>query len=94
MANNVTKTELIEMLAKEVECSKAQASKFLSSFINTIEISLKKGRTVQIIGFLSFAVTERKAREGRNPKTGAVVKIAKSKTVKVKVGKALKDSVK
>lgn len=95
MAKNtvVNRTELIEELSMKMGVSKAQAEKFLNTFIDTITSQLKKGNEVNITGFGKFRVAQRKARKGVNPKTREPMQIAASTSVSFKVGKTLKDSV-
>jgi len=90
----MTKAELVEMIAKDADVSKASAEKALNSFIGAITKSLKKGNKVTLVGFGTFSVTKRKARKGRNPRTGEPMKIAARKTPKFSAGKALKDAIK
>ncbi len=87
----MNKAELIAAVAKDTKESKAQAERTVNSVLNTIKKSTKKG--VQLIGFGSFTVTKRKARKGRNPQTGEVIKIKASKTVKFKPGAAFKKAL-
>lgn len=89
----MNKTELIAAVAEQAGISKKDAKAAVEAFISTIEDTLKKGDKVQLVGFGTFEVTERAAREGRNPQTGAVTQIAASKAPKFKAGKALKDSL-
>jgi DNA-binding protein HU-beta len=84
----MNKGELIAAVAKDLGGSKAQAEKAVNSVLGSIKKNVKKG--VNIIGFGSFCVGTRKARMGRNPQTGAAIKIKASKTVRFKAGKALK----
>ncbi len=90
----MTKTELVEKMAKEAKVTKAAAAKALDSFIDGVKKALKKGDKVMLIGFGTFSVTQRKARKGRNPQTGAEIKIAARKAPKFSAGKALKTAVK
>jgi DNA-binding protein HU-beta len=90
----MTKTELVEKMAKDAGISKAAADKALNSFIDGIKKTLKKGNKVTLIGFGTFSVGKRAARKGRNPQTGSVIKIKASKTPKFKAGKAFKDAIK
>lgn len=90
----MTKAELIEAMANGADISKAAAAKALDSFTTTIAKSLKKGKKVTLVGFGTFAVTKRKARKGRNPRTGEAIKIPASKTPKFSAGKALKTAIK
>jgi len=89
----VNKTELIEHIAKNADISKAAATRALESTIGAIRTTLKKGGTVALVGFGTFAVGERAARTGRNPRTGEAIKIEKAKVPKFRPGKALKDAL-
>ena len=89
----MNKTELVEAMAKASGLSKKDAEKALKAFTDTVGKTLKKGGKVQLVGFGTFEVTKRAAREGRNPQTGAKMKTAASKAPKFKAGKALKDLV-
>jgi DNA-binding protein HU-beta len=89
----VNKSELIDAIAASADLSKAAASKALDGFIAAVSDTLKKGDSVTLVGFGTFEVAERAARNGRNPKTGETIKIAAAKTPKFKPGKALKDAL-
>lgn len=89
----MNKTELIAAVAESAGLSRKDAEKALKAFTDTVTAELKKGEKVQIVGFGTFEVSERAAREGRNPHTGETMKIAASKAPKFKAGKALKDAV-
>ena len=89
----MNKTELIAAVAEQAELTKKDAEKAVKAFTDVIAAELKKGEKVQLVGFGTFEVSERAAREGRNPQTGATMKIKASKAPKFKAGKALKDSV-
>jgi len=89
----VTKEDLIESLTK-VCCSKKEASDCLNTLIEDIKKNLAGGKDVVLTGFGTFSVSHRKARMGRNPQTGATLKIAAKKVPKFKSGKGLKDAVK
>ncbi|MGN1148575.1 MAG: HU family DNA-binding protein [Lachnospiraceae bacterium] len=89
----MNKTELIAAIADQAEISKKDAEKALAAFTGVVTEELKKGEKVQLVGFGTFEVSERKAREGRNPQSGAAMKIPASKAPKFKAGKALKDAV-
>jgi DNA-binding protein HU-beta len=89
----MTKQEITEKMAKEADVSKAAANKALDSFVDSIKKTLKKGNKVTLIGFGTFSVGKRAARKGRNPQTGATIKIKASKSPKFKAGKAFKDSI-
>ncbi|WP_037585772.1 HU family DNA-binding protein [Stenoxybacter acetivorans] len=89
----MNKSELIEAIAQEAELSKAAAGKALDGMISAVGNALKKGDTVTLIGFGTFYVGERAARDGRNPKTGESLKIKASKSPKFRAGKVLKDAV-
>jgi len=89
----VNKTELIEHIAKQADISKAAAARALEALIGGVRTTLKKNDSVSIAGFGTFAVTKRKARTGRNPRTGAAIKIKAAKVPKFKPGKALRDAL-
>ena len=89
----MNKTELIAAIAEKSELTKKDAEKALKAFTDVVADELKKGEKIQLVGFGTFEVSERAAREGRNPQTGSTMKIAASKTPKFKAGKALKDSL-
>ena len=89
----MNKTELIAAVAEQAELSKKDAEKALKAFTDVIAAELVKGEKVQLVGFGTFEVSEREAREGRNPLTGEMITIAASKNPKFKAGKALKDMV-
>jgi DNA-binding protein HU-beta len=89
----MNKTELIAAVAEASELSKADATAATEAVFDTITTALKAGDTIQMTGFGSFSVSERAAREGRNPSTGEPIQIAASKQAKFKAGKALKDAV-
>lgn len=89
----MNKGEFVSAVADAAELSKADATKAVDAAISVITKALKKGDAVTLVGFGTFQVRERAAREGRNPKTGETIKIAKSKNPSFKAGKALKDAV-
>ncbi len=90
----MNKSDLIEVMAEAGDIPKAVAGRALDALTDAIAMELKKdGGTVSIIGFGTFSVKERAARTGRNPKTGAAIEIAASKTPGFKAGKALKDAI-
>ena len=89
----MNKTELIAAIAEQAEISKKDAEKALKAFVDVVTEQLKEGEKVQLGGFGTFEVSERAAREGRNPQTGKTMKIAACKAPKFKAGKALKDAV-
>ena len=89
----MNKTELIEHIAKNADLSKAAAGRALEATMLAITTTLRKGGAVTLVGFGTFSVGKRAARTGRNPRTGAAVKIKASKVPKFKAGKALKDAV-
>jgi DNA-binding protein HU-beta len=90
----MTKEQLIERMATEAGITKAQAGRAMKSMITNITRSLKKGTKVTFVGFGTFDVAKRKARTGRNPQTGAEIRIPAAKVPKFKPGKALKDAIK
>jgi DNA-binding protein HU-beta len=89
----VNKTDLIDHIALQADISKAAAGRAIDALIDGVTTSLKKGESVSLVGFGSFAVTKRAARSGRNPRTGATIKIKASKVPKFRPGKALRDSL-
>ena len=89
----MNKLELVAAMAEKAELSKKDAEAALKAFTDTVAEELKKGDKIALVGFGTFEVSERAAREGRNPQTGAPMKIAASKAPKFKAGKALKDAI-
>ena len=89
----MNKTELIAAVAEKAEISKKDAEKAVKAFTDAVAEELAKGGKVQLVGFGNFEVSEKPAREGRNPRTGETMTIAASKTPKFKPGKALKDEI-
>ena len=89
----MNKTELVAAIAENAEISKKDAEKALKAFAEVVAEELKKGEKVQLVGFGTFEVSERAAREGRNPQTGETMTLAACKAPKFKAGKALKDAV-
>jgi DNA-binding protein HU-beta len=89
----MTKAELIGKMASGAKISKASAGKALEAFLEGVRIALKKDDRVTLVGFGTFAVSKRKARKGRNPRTGKEIKIPARKVPKFTAGKALKDSI-
>ena len=87
----MNKAELVAAMAEQTNLSKKDAEAALKAFIDVVSEELKKGEKVQLVGFATFEVSERAAREGRNPQTGETMEIKASKTPKFKAGKALKD---
>ena len=87
----MNKTELVAAMAEQTNLSKKDAEAALKAFIDVVSEELKKGEKVQLVGFGTFEVSERAAREGRNPQSGETMEIKASKTPKFKAGKALKD---
>jgi DNA-binding protein HU-beta len=90
----MTKAELIAVMAEGACVTKAAAAKALEAFTGAVAKELKKSGKLGLVGFGTFSVVKRKAREGRNPQTGKTIKIAAKKVVKFKAGKALGDKVK
>jgi DNA-binding protein HU-beta len=90
----MTKAELIAVMADEAGVTKAAAAKALEAYTVAVAKELKKSGKLGLVGFGTFSVVKRKAREGRNPQTGKTIKIAAKKVVKFKAGKALADKVK
>ena len=89
----MNKTELVAAMADQTGLTKTDVAAVLKSFTDVVSGELKKGGKVQLVGFGTFEVSERAAREGRNPQSGEPMKIAASKAPKFKAGKALKDMV-
>jgi DNA-binding protein HU-beta len=85
----MTKAELISIIAKSANITKNKAAKALSAYENTVTKELKKSGKIKLVGFGTFSVLKRKAREGRNPQTGKAIKIPAKKVVKFKAGKTL-----
>ncbi|MEY3084409.1 MAG: hypothetical protein RL037_589 [Bacteroidota bacterium] len=89
----MNKAELIDAIAAESGLSKADSKRALDAFVGASTAALKKGDKISLVGFGSFDITNRQARNGRNPKTGAVIKIAAKKSVRFKAGSELSSSV-
>lgn len=89
----MNKTELVAAISEKTELTKKDSEKALKALIDVVAEELKKGEKVQLVGFGTFEVSERAARTGKNPQTGAEIKIAACKAPKFKAGKALKDSL-
>ena len=89
----MNKSELIDAIAAGADISKAAAGRALDSMLGAVTDSLQKGEQVSLVGFGTFAVKERAARTGRNPKTGETIQIKAAKVPGFKAGKALKDAV-
>ena len=89
----MNKTELVAAVAEQADISKKDAEKALKAFVDVVTEEMKKGEKVQLVGFGTFEVSVRAAREGRNPQTGKTMKIEACKAPKFKAGKALKDAV-
>ena len=90
----MNKTELIEYIAVQADISKAAATRALDALIGGVKATLKKNSAVSLVGFGTFSVNKRAARAGRNPRTGAAIKIKAVKVPKFRPGKALRDAVK
>ncbi len=89
----MNKTELVKVISEKSGSTVKDAEKFLNAFVESITESMKKGDDVTLVGFGTFSVAERAARTARNFKTKEIINVPASKTVKFKVGKALKDAV-
>lgn len=89
----MNKGDLIEAVAKSADLSKAQATEAVSAVFGTIEKCLKKGDKAQLLGFGTFSVNKRAARDGRNPATGEKIKIKAKNVIKFKAGKALDEAL-
>lgn len=89
----MTKADLVNSIAEKAGLSKADAEKALKAFTDAVAEALKVGEKVSLVGFGTFSVGERAARQGQNPQTGAKINIPAAKVPKFKAGKALKDSI-
>ena len=89
----MNKSDLVDAIAKSADLSKAAAARALDATVETIKKALKKGDTVSLVGFGTFKVGKRAARNGRNPRTGETIKIKAAKVPKFSAGKGLKDAV-
>lgn len=89
----MNKQELIDAISASAELTKADAKKALDAFIDSVSASLKKGDRISLVGFGSFSISDRKAREGRNPQSGKTIKIPAKKVVKFKAGAELAEMV-
>jgi DNA-binding protein HU-beta len=89
----MNKTDLIEHISKQADISKAAATRALEATLGAVKSTLKKGGSVSIVGFGTFATGKRAARAGRNPRTGAAIKIKAARVPKFRPGKALKDAL-
>ena len=89
----MNKAELVAEIAKNTGLTKIDSERAVEAFLNAVAATLKKGDEVRLVGFGTFSVSERKATEGRNPRTGAKIKIPASKQPKFKAGKGLKDAL-
>jgi len=89
----MNKGDLVSAVSDAAELSKADAARAVDAFIDVVKMALKKGDDVTLVGFGTFSVRKRAAREGRNPQTGDTIKIKASKNPAFKAGKALKDAV-
>ncbi|HYL79463.1 MAG TPA: HU family DNA-binding protein [Candidatus Acidoferrum sp.] len=89
----MTKADLVERMAKEAKITKKAAETALDSFTSGVRDSLKKGKRVSLVGFGTFSIGKRAARNGRNPQTGEAIKIKAAKVPRFKAGKTVKDAV-
>ena len=89
----MNKSDLVDAIAKSADISKAAAARALDSTVDSITKALKKGDSVSLVGFGTFKVGKRAARNGRNPRTGATIKIKAAKVPKFSAGKGLKEAV-
>ncbi|MDO5564104.1 MAG: HU family DNA-binding protein [Eubacteriales bacterium] len=93
LGGKMNKAELVAKIAETCEMTKKDAENAVNAFLDIVEKQLKKGEKVALVGFGTFDVSKRKARDGRNPKTGESMRIPASKSPKFKPGKALKDAI-
>jgi DNA-binding protein HU-beta len=89
----MNKADLISKIAEDAQITNAQAKLSLDSFVNAVTTTLKEGGKVTLVGFGTFSVTERASRNGRNPQTGAEIKIEAKKVAKFKAGKELSETI-
>ena len=89
----MNKADLVEVVAQELQLSKAAAERSVNTVVETIKKGVKKDKLVQLIGFGTFTIRQRKARTGRNPQTGATIAIKASKTIGFKAGRSFKDEL-
>jgi len=89
----MNKGDLIDVIARDAAITKTQAQSALDSFVDNVQSALKGGDKVTVVGFGTFSTSNREARVGRNPQTGASIQIAAKKVVKFSAGKSLKDGV-
>ena len=89
----MNKSELIEHIARQADISKAAATRALEAVIGGVKQTLKKNGSVSLVGFGTFSVGKRAARSGRNPRTGAAIKIKAARVVKFRPGKGLRDGI-
>ena len=89
----MNKSELVAAIAAQADITKVQAERALNAFVETTTTSLKKGDDVALVGFGTFKVKQRAARDGRNPRTGETIKIAAANVPSFSAGKGLKDAV-
>lgn len=89
----MTKADLIDKIAANTGLTKTDAGRALDATLDSVKAVLKKGQKVTLVGFGTFSVSKRKARKGRNPRTGAEIKIPAAKVPKFTAGKALKDAI-
>ncbi|GAB4402778.1 MAG: HU family DNA-binding protein [Rhodoferax sp.] len=89
----MNKTELVDYIAEQADMPKALAARALDAMVSAVEVTLKRGGSVSIVGFGTFGVGKRSARMGRNPRTGASIKIEAAKVPKFRPGKSLKDAL-
>ena len=89
----MNKSDFVAAVAEATELTKADAGRAVDAFIDTVTKALKKGETVTLVGFGTFSVRKRAARQGRNPQTGETIKIKASKSPAFKAGKGLKDAL-
>ena len=89
----MNKSELIDHIAKQADISRAAATRALEAMIGGVKATLKKNNSVSLVGFGTFSVSKRAARTGRNPRTGAAIKIKSAKVPKFRPGKALRDAL-
>ena len=89
----MNKADMIEQIAQAAEISRSAAERAVDALVAAVKVSLRKGDAVTLVGFGSFYASQRAARAGRNPRTGAAIRIPAARVPKFRAGKALKDAI-
>jgi len=93
MTTKLSKSEIIHQLARKSVITKKESEQYVNNILVIIQENLRQGNEIALIGFGSFAITKRQARDGRNPRTGETIKIPAKNIIKFKTGKALEEAV-